>query len=245
LLTSLIIDSGVEIGVKMTYRLRDQQDKSAFVLTCTTRLHRLCARSAALLLALAIINLSFSMTARAQNSPESRTQSNQLVAQAEAQIHRAGQSRPMNSKLIYDAIDILHRAVRMDPQNDAAYVDLGFCYGALRDGPTAVDMYQRAVALNPSPANYEELADIFLRVGDPEKALMAANAGLQRDHRNAHLYNAKGMALNDLDRYDEAAEAFQTALDYDPSFTVAKENLSELNSGSSGRGTITRHSNAN
>ena len=178
-------------------------------------------------------------------TPEARTASNQLVTQAEAEIRRAGESKPMNSKLMYNAIDLLHRAVRLDPENDGAYVDLGFCYGALRDGPTAVDMYHRAVTLNPSAANYQELADIYLRIGDPEKALEAANAGLQHDHRDAHLYNAKGMALNDLDRYDEAAEAFQTALDYDPNLRTARENLSELNNSSTGRGTITKHSKTN
>ena len=80
-------------------------------------------------------------------------------------------------------MDKLHQALRIDPRNDAAYVDLGFCYGVLRDGQTAVDMYHTATEPNPSGSNFLELADIYLRLGDPEDAPLAANAGLVKIRR--------------------------------------------------------------
>jgi Flp pilus assembly protein TadD len=89
-------------------------------------------------------------------------------------------------------------------------------------------MYRTATLINPSPANFKELADIYLRTGNPESALEAANAGLQKEPRNAKLLNAKGLALSDLQRADEAEEAFRQAIRYDPSLTVARQNLDAL-----------------
>jgi len=164
-----------------------------------------------------------------------------MVAQAEATIRAAGKSNPVDTAKVHQAVDELHKALAADPNNDSAYADLGFCYGLLRDGPTAVEMYVHAAHINPSPANFLELSDIYMRVGDAEHALMAANAGILKAPRNARLYNAKGMALNDLARPAEAAEAFQKAIELEPNFQVARDNLHALNSGSTGRGSVSRH----
>src|ERR1700674_3011223 len=101
-------------------------------------------------------------------SSSSRAASDAVVADAEALITEAGKANPIDTKKIHLAMDKLHEAIRIDPQNDSAYVDLGFCYGVLRDGSNATDMYMKATQLNPSGANFIELADIYLRVGDAE-----------------------------------------------------------------------------
>jgi Flp pilus assembly protein TadD len=187
--------------------------------------------------ATAVFTLASSSYATSRN----RAASNLVVADAEALITDAGKSNPVDSKKIHLAMDKLHEALRIDPQNDSAYVDLGFCYGVLRDGNDATDMYMKATQINPSGANFIELADIYLRVGDAEDALLAANAGIAKDPSNARLYNAQGMALNDLQRFGEAAEAWEKALRLNPNFPAAKANLQALNGGSTGRGSITKH----
>jgi Flp pilus assembly protein TadD len=179
-------------------------------------------------LALAICSLLAARPVRAGDTSETRAQSNAIVQRAEAIVDHATKQDPINSNEIRQAIDLLHRALHLDPDNDSAYIDLGFCYSELRDAPTAVDMYNQAVKINPSAPNYKELADIYLRVQDGENALMAANAGLLKDPRSAPLYNAKGMALNDLERFDEAAAAFRKALELDPNFRVARANLAAV-----------------
>ncbi len=182
----------------------------------------------AAVLVLTIISILAVRPARGGENSQTRLDSNQIVQRAEAMINHATRQDPINSNEIRQAIDMLHRAIRIDPDNDSAYIDLGFCYSELRDAPTAVDMYNQAVKINPSAANYKELADIYLRVEDGENALMAANAGLLKDPRSAALYNAKGMALNDLERLDDAAAAFRKALEIDPNFRVARENLAAV-----------------
>ena len=170
-----------------------------------------------------------------------RAESDAVVAEAETMVMQAGHADPVDTKLIHQAMDKLHLALKIDPRNDSAYVDLGFCYGVLRDGDTAIDMYRTATDLNPSGSNFIELADIYMRVGDAQDALLAANAGIVKDPNNARLYNAKGMALNDLQRFGEAEDAWEKALRLNPNLKVAQANLDALNGGPSGRGSISKH----
>ena len=184
--------------------------------------------------AAAVIVLGF-VASLAHADSENRARSDEVVKEAEATIMEAGRQKPIDTKLVNQAINDLHQALKIDPRNDSAYVDLGFCYGLLREAATAEDMYRTATLINPSPANFKELADVYLRVGDPEAALMAANAGLQKDPHNAKLYNAKGLALNDLERFDEAEAAFKEAVRLDPTFEVARRNLDAAGPESSGK----------
>lgn len=185
----------------------------------------------------AIILALVSLASMASGAVDNRARSDEVVKEADAIILAAGKKEPLDGKMINHAIEVLHQALKIYPRNDSAYVDLGFCYGLLDDGPTAEDMYRTATMINPSAGNFKELADIYLRAGNPESALMAANAGLEKDAHNAKLYNAKGLALNELQRKDEAAQAFREAMHYDPSLKVAKQNLESLNSttGKSGK----------
>ena len=49
------------------------------------------------------------------------------------------------------------------------------------------------------------------------------------------------MALNDLQRFGEAQEAWEKALKINPDLKVAKVNLDALNGGPTGRGSINKH----
>jgi tetratricopeptide (TPR) repeat protein len=176
----------------------------------------------------------------ASKHPELRAASDAVVADAEDLIKQAGAANPVDSAKINRAVALLKQALAVDPSNDSAYADLGFCYSVLRDPVGAVHMYSRAVEQNPSAANYKELADIYLRTGDSGGALMAANAGIAKEPRNAKLYNAKGLALHDLQRWEEAADAFHKALDLDPNLEIARRNLEALDQAPSGRGSVAK-----
>ncbi len=220
--------------------MADLERKSFEAISVGEKIAGAAALRRAAMLALAIGALAVFSATRAP-AAGTRAESDQMVAQAEATIRAAGKTNPVDTAKVHQAMDELHKALASDPNNDSAYVDLGFCYGLLRDGPTAIDMYMHAVHINPSPANFLELSDIYMRVGDAEHALMAANAGIVKAPRSARLYNAKGMALNDLERPAEAAEAFQKAIEIDPNFQVARDNLHSLNSGATGRGSVSQH----
>ena len=183
----------------------------------------------AVIMGAAIVMAAAAMPLEGSQPSGARARSDKIVAQAEALIMQAGRSDPVDTAKVRRAIASLHDALGVDSRNDSAYVDLGFCYGLLHDGSTAADMYAKATQINPSPANFKELADIYLRVGNPDDALMAANAGLVKDPNNAKLHNAKGMALLDLGRPDEAEAEFRKAIQLDPGFAVARDNLRAVN----------------
>ena len=145
--------------------------------------------SLALVVAIAALG-TLAIASSSYAAETNRAESDAVVAEAEKLVMQAGQADPVDTKLIHQAIDKLRVALKIDPRNDSAYVDLGFCYGVLRDGDTAIDMYRTATDLNPSGSNFIELADIYMRVGDAEDALLAANAGIVKDPSNARLYNA-------------------------------------------------------
>jgi Flp pilus assembly protein TadD len=234
----IIIGTGVNNGVNIIYRWREVSGKFGSMPTIAAA--RPPSIAALAMLAVAAAAIAIAATGRAR-AADARAQSDQIVAQAETTIREAGKSNPVDTAKIHRAIKDLHRAIKIDPKNDSAFVDLGFCYGLLHDGPNATKMYMQAVKINPSPANYLELADIYMRVGQSEQALKAANAGITKNPRDARLYNAKGMALDDLKRPTEAAAAFQKAIDLNPNFQVARDNLRALDSGSTGRGGGNRH----
>ena len=183
---------------------------------------------AKVLAAIAIVLVLPGVALPAHMSGDARARSDEMVKAAEAKVMEAGKKDPFDSQMVNQAIDQLHRALKIDPRNDSAYVDLGFCYALMRDSATAEDMYRTATLINPSAGNFKELADIYLRTGNAESALMAANAGLVKDPHNAKLYNAKGLALSDLRRTDEAEQAFREAIHYDPQLEVARQNLDAL-----------------
>jgi hopanoid biosynthesis associated RND transporter like protein HpnN len=174
----------------------------------------LAAAAAAVMLA--------SLQASADDTPKA------LIKSAEKLIEEAAAQNPLNTAGVYDAIALLKRVIRIDPRDDEAYVDLGYAYGMLKDTDQAIDMYQQAVKINPSPANLKELTDVYLRAGRPQDALMAVNAAIAKSPNTAGLYNARGMALHDLMRFDEAEKDFRKALSLDPNSVVARSNLEEL-----------------
>lgn len=169
------------------------------------------------------------------------SRSDALVKQAESMILQAQARDPLDTAQVWAAIRKLEQAVDQDPHDDAAFVDLGFAYGLMQDSNQAIDMYNKAVRINPSAANFKELANVYLRSARPEEALMAANAGLSKESANAALYNARGMALHDLTRFDEALQDFRHALALDPSMTTARDNLRILEQREGpGRSTISK-----
>src|ERR1700758_3841845 len=117
--------------------------------------HR-CPRRRIEMLAIVIAGAVLILASPSYATSGNRAASDAIVAEAEALITDAGKSDPVDSKKINQAMDKLHEAMRVDPQNDAAYVDLGFCYGVLRDATNATDMYMKATQLNPSGANFVE-----------------------------------------------------------------------------------------
>lgn len=71
--------------------------------------------------------------------------------------------------------------------------------------------------------------------GEFEQALAECEATLRLESSLAEAHNLRGILLEELDRPEEALEAYKRALRLDPAFRDARENLSELQSGLAAR----------
>src|SRR5260370_13004991 len=118
----------------------------------TPALKSAAARRSGMLAIVIAIGAALALASSSYASSSDRAASDAVAADAETLIRQAGEATPTDIKKIHAAMDKLHEALSIDPRNDTAYVDLGFCYGVLRDGTTATDMDMQATPLNP-PAN--------------------------------------------------------------------------------------------
>ena len=75
----------------------------------------------------------------------------------------------------------------------------------------AVRFYERIAGKKPGPDMAYRIAQCYIRLHRPEEALKYADRGLIKDKRHKHLLLMKGNLLYELERYPEAAAAFETA----------------------------------
>lgn len=127
------------------------------------------------------------------------------------------------------AIKQFEHALGARPEYDEAYLNMGKSYLALRRYQEALVCFQNTIYLKADCAEaYGLLSQVYSATGDHEKALQWCNTIRQKwpDSPLAH-YNL-GVALNHLQRRDEAAEAFRQAILRKPDFSEAYNTLGEL-----------------
>jgi tetratricopeptide (TPR) repeat protein len=79
------------------------------------------------------------------------------------------------SRRIADALDTLADMERHHPGASQLYQERGHCYVARKDGPRAIEAYERAVRINPAlPAAWSMLEGLYKMVGDEAHRQVAA-----------------------------------------------------------------------
>lgn len=69
------------------------------------------------------------------------------------------------------ALDLLHKVVQAEPRNADAWNYIGFSERNLGRFDPSLAAYQKALAINPNhPGANEYLGELYLKLGDPEKA---------------------------------------------------------------------------
>lgn len=118
-----------------------------------------------------------------------------------------------------EAVIEYRNALRIAPNNAEAHYGLAKAYLASEELGKAYWELQETVRLDPS--NLEARLDYtrFLLIGGEEElnqALEQADAVLEQDPRNADAHALKAQALERLQRFDEALEAYETAVTLAP-----------------------------
>src|SRR5437870_1452706 len=68
-----------------------------------------------------------------------------------------------------------------------------------------------------------QLAELAIEGGDPQMGLLRYEQAIERDPRNADAWTGKGVALQQLERFREALEAYDRALSLKPNHELARK----------------------
>jgi Flp pilus assembly protein TadD len=128
-----------------------------------------------------------------------------------------------------DAITRLTHAGEIDPNSAEVHRLLGRTYAAQGKSDDAVQAYKRAIELDGKDAwSMNNLGLVFLEQGRPGDALplLAKAVVLRKDV--AIFHNNLGMALEHTGRFMAAATEYRGALQADPNYAKAQQNLARV-----------------
>ena len=134
-----------------------------------------------------------------------------------------------------EAIASYRRAIELNPQYVYAYHNLGNALYNQGNLEEAIANYRRALELDPQYAHaYSGLGNALRIQGNLEEAIANYRQALNSPDRpgsltsaHAYAYNNWGVALKDQGNLREAIANFQKAVDLDPDYTLAQNNLRE------------------
>lgn len=177
--------------------------------------------------------------AQAQQTAEQQMTPEQKKAQEEAQKENA-KIKGLNEKLAtaaqaqeagnYEqAVQTLTEATQMDPTRDLLWFKLADAQRLWASKTTndpaaqkqhyadAIQNYQKAIAIKPSGAYYNNLGEAYAKSGDTDDAVKAYDQAAQADPTEAgRYYFNEGAVLTNTGKVDEAVKAFDKAIQADP-----------------------------
>ncbi len=124
-----------------------------------------------------------------------------------------------------DAAAAYEKAVALRPDLAEAHTNLGLSYletGAL--DKAEAELKKGATGKKNAIASFT-LAKLYFKQGRNDEALAEVQESIAVDGRNAGAYNLKGVILNQLERFAEAAGSFQAGLVLAPKDTNLQVNL--------------------
>ncbi|MDD4454080.1 MAG: tetratricopeptide repeat protein [Candidatus Methanomethylophilaceae archaeon] len=109
-----------------------------------------------------------------------------------------------------EAIQCYDRALEVDPKDADAWYSKGVALNELGRYDEAVQCYDHALKIDPKYASHRVIGDLRLQ-----------HRALEIDPKYAYAWHNKGVALDDLGRYDEAISCYDRALEVDPKYAYA------------------------
>ncbi len=138
-----------------------------------------------------------------------------------------------DQNLQYDKSDkIYEKIIKIDSNDAIAYNN--YSYSLAEKGEElqkALQMSKRSIQLEPQNGTYyDTLAWILFKLGNYQKALVKIDSAINlTEEMNSEIYYHKGEILLGLNRNDESKKYFKQALEIDPSLSLAKKRLGEIN----------------
>ncbi|MBC8047976.1 MAG: tetratricopeptide repeat protein [Fimbriimonadaceae bacterium] len=127
------------------------------------------------------------------------------------------------------AVKYFENAIALnDTSNEAAYAKAKFMqdHGNLGD---AIEYYKNIITRNPQDADaLYNLATIYYGIDSIEKAYRMFDLAIKQDPAKPEAYFGKGLCAEELNKPDEAISFYKQALNLNPNYTDAEEQLNKL-----------------
>src|SRR5690606_24867122 len=86
-----------------------------------------------------------------------------------------------------------------------------------------ISAFREVIALEPTFADaYNQLGIAYYEAGDADRALLVFSTARELDPENPHHHYNAGLLLNELQRHEQAREAFERAVELQPEYEEAR-----------------------
>ena len=127
------------------------------------------------------------------------------------------------------ARDFLESIILERPDDATAYLLLGELDLSEQNFPAARNNFLKAIKRDRSlEAAYRNLANLYLRDGEDEKAEKLLGGGLAANPDNVYIATALASVYERTRQYDKAIELYESLLHKNPDLVIAKNNLANL-----------------
>jgi Tfp pilus assembly protein PilF len=107
--------------------------------------------------------------------------------------------------------------------------DFGHVFTEVKDWEKATSHFNESLEMDDEhEPGYVGLAQVHSGQQQYDKALAVLADGLKQVPKSAAIYNEMGVTYSKMERYDKAAESFQTAISLAPDVTMYKINLASM-----------------
>ena len=123
------------------------------------------------------------------------------------------------------AIKNYQKALRYDPFDGELNFYTGFAYMKSKNYPKAAYHFKKSLETKLDPSAFNNLGNVYLELGELEKAERAYKNALYTQVSRAYSLNNLGAIYQKMGYLDESYKMFKEALKVNPKYKIAKNNL--------------------
>jgi tetratricopeptide (TPR) repeat protein len=136
----------------------------------------------------------------------------------------------VQAEMYDDAIEHYQTAIKLNPDKEWTSIvcqALGSIYFQIKENTeAAVASFQAGSILDPENSEiYLSLGDVYMAEGDLDKAIRAYCDSIQVNSEDYRAYSKAGIALWEKDYLEEAIVAYHRAIELNPDYDIANNNL--------------------
>ncbi|MBD3345939.1 MAG: tetratricopeptide repeat protein [Chitinivibrionales bacterium] len=127
-----------------------------------------------------------------------------------------------------DSISLFQHAVNATEQNYLAHYNLAYAFADNGQFEKAIHHYKHSITIQPSANSYNNLGVVYLKLNEPQKALLQFFKVLELDPEYEEAYYNLGMCYARIGKVKRAIRAYQKALESNPEYWEALNNIGLL-----------------